>query len=106
MVHGSPEVALVKRLRAQVIGDAANCGDRQIDVHHGRLDTLDDIRRRLLLFELLDSAGEAELDAGEQLSELVVQLAGDARPLELPHLLEALGQSAQLLRRTGVYGGV
>jgi uncharacterized protein with von Willebrand factor type A (vWA) domain len=66
--------------------------DAEIDLADGRLQAIHDVAWRLQLAESADGRHEIELDAGEQLTELVVQLACDARPLFFAHLLEALRQ--------------
>jgi hypothetical protein len=73
--------------------DAPDHRDTEVDLSDSRLESIDDVAG---CFELAEAAGrgdEIELDAGEQLAKLIVQLAGDARPLFLAHLFETLRQS-------------
>ena len=89
---GAAKVAMIEARRTEPGGNPPHHRDAEIDLADGRLQAIDDVAGRLQLAEPADGRHEIELDAGEQLAELVVQLARDARPLFFAHLLETLRQ--------------
>jgi hypothetical protein len=66
--------------------------DAEIDLANRRLQPIDDVARCLQLAQAARGGNEIELDAGKQLAQFVMELARDAGPLFLAHLLEAFGQ--------------
>ena len=66
--------------------------DAQIDLADRGLQAVHDVAGRLQLAQAARRGDKIELDTGEQLAELVVELPRDAGPLLLAHLLEAFGQ--------------
>ncbi|HEU5259424.1 MAG TPA: hypothetical protein VFU28_25735 [Vicinamibacterales bacterium] len=89
---GAAKIAVVETWRTQARGNAAHHRDAQIDLPDGRLEPIDNISGRLEFAQPPDGGYEIQLDAGEQLAQLVVQLACDPGALFFTHLLETLGQ--------------
>ena len=85
-----PEV--IQPRRTQPGGDPAHHCDAEINLPDRRLQPIDDIARCLEFTEPSDGGDEIQLDAGEQLAQLVVQLPRDPGALFFTHLLETLGQ--------------
>jgi hypothetical protein len=90
--NGPAEIAVVQTWRTQARRNASHHCDAQIDLPDGRLEPIDNISGRLEFAEPTDGGPEIQLDAGEQLTQLVVQLACDSGALFFTHLLDALGQ--------------
>jgi len=88
---------MIELRRTQVGGDASYERNAKVDLTDGGLDAIDDVAGRLEFAKAAQRGGEVEFDAGEQLTELVVQFARDARSLFLAHLLDAFGQRSQLV---------
>ena len=99
VLDGAPEVVVIQLRGPQVGGNPAHHGNPDVDLADGRLDAVDDVARRFQLTQASPGRGKVELDPGQQLSELVVELAGDARSLLLAHLFQTFGQRPE---RVGV----
>jgi hypothetical protein len=54
------------------------------------LEAIDDFALNRCVAKAADRRGKIQLDPGEELTELVVELARDARALLFPHLFDAL----------------
>jgi hypothetical protein len=87
--------------RTEIARDAADHGDGEVHLSDGRLQPVDDIARCLELVQAADGRGKIEFDPRQELSELVVQLAGDPGALRLAHLFDALGQRSKMSLRDG-----
>jgi hypothetical protein len=92
VLDGTPKVAVIEAGRPQPRGDATNHRDAEVDLADGGLQPIDDVTGRFQFVQPPRGAREIELDAGEQLTQFVVQLAGNPRPFFLAHLLEAFGE--------------
>ncbi len=71
--------------------------DADFDQSHQRLQLVDELNAgfRLALSQFVHQPHEFQLQAGQNLTQLIVQLACDARPLILARIFQAQGQRVQ-----------
>ena len=94
----SRQVSMIQRRRPKVAGDSTDHRNSDVYLADGRLKPIDNVTRSLQLTKTPDGSRKVELDAGQELTEFVVELAGKTGPLLLAHLLDAIGQSAEIGR--------
>ena len=88
---------MVKRRRPQRGRQPADRFGRQVDAADHRLEEVDHGRLELQRDQTANRSREIDLQGGQRLSELVVQLARDAGPLGLARRQEPGGECPQLL---------
>jgi hypothetical protein len=81
---------MIERGRTKVGRNATDHRYADVDLAHRRLQLVDHVAGRLQLLQPAQRRSEIELDAGEQLPEFVVQLAGEAGALFLAHPFDPL----------------
>ena len=86
------KIPVVQPRRAQSRGNSPHHRDAEVDLADRRLQAVHNVAGRFQLAKTSDGGDEIELDAGQQLSELVVQLARNTCPFFLAHLLDTLRQ--------------
>ncbi len=93
------QTQMIQRGGAQIRGDSLHRRDPDLDKADERLQAIDDRRSEVLLLDLRAGAAEFELDGGQRLAELVVQLARQRGALLLARRLHARREPAHLFLR-------
>src|SRR6185436_393797 len=96
-LNGGDEAEIVEDTGPQLGRDAAHALDNGVDAPGCGAQPLGNRARGF--GAVGGESGKIELEAGERLAELVVDLARDARALLLPDVLQIDGERAQLLVR-------